>query len=273
MRRAVQDTGWYLAEDGTLLGITLGFGYCAEHECGVRDLKAAFGVTAEPPIGLEDRRITRVPESFGFRRTQRKPKDKRRKPYEMALLSTDGWLLAHLHEPACPSPVRFLSEPGDRWYKPAHDLAAAWSWGSFAIAARGKENIARLEELYQAFCNHDIVFGSVIAQFIRRQGLTFMIDSRIPQETRNQVREADLDHKRLIDTAKATGIEERLRAAGRGWFALHPLWTDASKQTVKFWLNPVEQHRYNAGYYTVEELDQWARDEGPVMRARERAQG
>ena len=63
----------------------------------------------------------------------------------------------------------------------------------------------------------------------------------------------------------ATGIEEVLKAAGKKWYALSPGWRDKRKQHVDFFLNPCEQERYDFGWFTVEELRQWARDEGPVL--------
>lgn len=34
----------------------------------------------------------------------------------------------------------------------------------------------------------------------------------------------------------------------------------------RFWLNPSQQHIYEAGWFTLEELKQWANDEGPVIK-------
>ena len=40
---------------------------------------------------------------------------------------------------------------------------------------------------------------------------------------------------------------------------------DDTKQDVRFWLNPAEQHTYKSGWFTVEELKQWAKGEGPIL--------
>ena len=41
-----------------------------------------------------------------------------------------------------------------------------------------------------------------------------------------------------------------------------------TKYEVVFWLNPQEQQIYDANWYTVEQLDQWAKGEGPVIKTK-----
>ena len=36
---------------------------------------------------------------------------------------------------------------------------------------------------------------------------------------------------------------------------------------IRFWLNPADQVRYQAGWYTIDELLLWSRDQGPVLVA------
>jgi len=62
-----------------------------------------------------------------------------------------------------------------------------------------------------------------------------------------------------------------LKSAGRSWFALRAAWIrdkSASKHPVWFWLNPQEQDRYEAGWFTVEDLLQWTENKGPVLKKR-----
>lgn len=33
-----------------------------------------------------------------------------------------------------------------------------------------------------------------------------------------------------------------------------------------FWLNPMNQKKYNHGWFTIEELQQWAKDNGPIVK-------
>lgn len=101
---------------------------------------------------------------------------------------------------------------------------------------------------------------------MNRRGLSFVIYSRIAQSVLDATLERDCNHKALLDAAKATGVEEVLKAARRGWYALAPAWADPAKTSVKFFLNPREQHRFNHGWFTVAELEAWAAGHGPVMK-------
>jgi hypothetical protein len=66
-----------------------------------------------------------------------------------------------------------------------------------------------------------------------------------------------------------------LTKAKKKWFALSPKWSGEIKSTVNgeintqfdviFWLNPMDQHTNNAGWWTVEQLMQWGEGKGPVV--------
>jgi hypothetical protein len=127
-----------------------------------------------------------------------------------------------------------------------------------------RENLAVLNRAFESL---DIVFGvGLSGGYAQHRGLTFVIASLICEETRATVLEQDIEHKRLIAAAAATGIEERLKSQGRGWYALSPAWADADKSAVHFFLNPRDQKQFNHGWFTVGELDAWAQGSGPVVK-------
>ncbi len=50
---------------------------------------------------------------------------------------------------------------------------------------------------------------------------------------------------------------------GKEWRSLERWqWMDGQ---IRFWLNPADQVRYQAGWYTIDELLLWSRDQGPVL--------
>lgn len=52
---------------------------------------------------------------------------------------------------------------------------------------------------------------------------------------------------------------------GKEWRSLERWqWMDGQ---IRFWLNPTDQVRYQAGWYTIDELIMWSRDRGPVLVA------
>ena len=67
--------------------------------------------------------------------------------------------------------------------------------------------------------------------------------------------------------------QEAQKKAGLSWYALKPAWRDffedpvyQSEYKVIFFLNPEGQNKYNSGWFTVEELLQWIKGKGPVIR-------
>ena len=77
--------------------------------------------------------------------------------------------------------------------------------------------------------------------------------------------DADEDYHKLKLAAESTGLEAYLKSRGKRWFALSPRWANDEKSGVRFWLNPQEQQKYSAGWFTVDELREWADERGPVI--------
>jgi hypothetical protein len=58
-------------------------------------------------------------------------------------------------------------------------------------------------------------------------------------------------------------VKQTLRDQGKEWRSLERWqWLDGE---IRFWLNPVDQHSYNVGWFSIDELIQWAHDMGPVL--------
>ena len=62
----------------------------------------------------------------------------------------------------------------------------------------------------------------------------------------------------LLEEVKQTLLDQ-----GKEWRSLERWqWLDGE---IRFWLNPVDQHSYNVGWFSIDELVQWANDMGPVL--------
>jgi hypothetical protein len=107
-------------------------------------------------------------------------------------------------------------------------------------------------------------------------GLNIVIASRLPASVQNEMREVDLDAFNLKEAAEKTGIKNRLKAAGLGFYALSPHWREGflkdreTKHNVVFFLNPFDQHKYESGWVTVEELDEWIAGKGRIIKSKEK---
>ena len=257
------------------VGITLGADYCAEHEWGIGGLERSFGFGDRSIMGMERYRITR-------------------KPDDLILVSETGHDLFLVVFASCwdadqkvpdhvlreiSPPLGYEGEDG-RYVIPrannkkgqaellrrTQGLRAAWDKGSFAIAARGSEAQTLLREVIASLDALDLTISVGQRAVFKNGGLNLIISSKIPEDLSATVRADHRDHAALEDAVLGTGIRNRLREAGRGFYALSPKWADATKTGIKFWLNPHEQNKYNSGWYSIEDLDAWIAGQGPIPK-------
>lgn len=282
MRRATHDVQWIKDENGQLLGLSLGYDFCAEHEFGVKRMKQDLGISGGE--GIEGRTMTQQPRLasyFEYERTRKKKRGTRKAPPKdpAAVFIVGGYCGDHSAERTmaerisyvCRDGLDFYAEEHDNWYDPNRDqLAVAWDENGFAIHVRGKENIENLTQLREHMANMDMALADPSGMgWVDRAGLALVIASRVDPKARAEILAQDRAHKKLMDAAEATGIEEELKAAGKRYYALSPAWKDSSETELTFYLNPSEQQKYNYGWYNLEQLRQWARDEGPILKQEE----
>ena len=276
MRRATKDTGWLIQPGGTEpYGFSLGFDFCAEHEAGTPYLKAALGIVQKHiPIGVEDRTVTKVPQELQFFEHEAGVRDKRvKKTMPAALLyCCDVFDYSSapvdLRERALKLGVGFDVDFTDpKWYDPAkHDVVVAWSGHSgFAVHVRGEANVQRLKTLFEAFKECRVSLADASNQAFSRKALALVMNKRLSPEMLSTVREKDLEYLRLHQAKDATGVETLLREKGKRWHALSPAWREGEGSELIYFLNPWEQKKYAYGWFTTEELRQWAHDSGPVV--------
>lgn len=287
MRKGLRDVG-FIMEGDTLVGINLGWDFAAEHEMGIRGIRARLGMydpdekippavlhraaaavpqfaryfSNENPMcfGLPRRIITRVPDCLQFFELTHVEKRgrARRKVKGYALIMdyfffTDAQSTSHL-----PSGLHF-PPPDD-----PNGIVTAWDNSSFGVVVR-EEHKDKLAEIYQAFQRLDICVFLGAAGPFSNGGLRIVIASRLPAEVPEMWYRKDESTYRLRKAVEATGIEEYLRQKGKRYYALRPRWRNEEETEFWFWLNPMDQYRYKAGWYTLEELRLWGEDKGPVV--------
>lgn len=252
---------WIERADGELAGVALGSDFCAEHEWGVEKMRRAFGCD-EKKDGIARRMIRKLPEDLRFVSS---PK------FDAVFLSPST---SYYKQPSdwVREELRYYGD--SKYYSgAASKLVCAWDEGTFGIVGYGGKTEAdrtRVHQLWEAFQRKDIAFWPNVGPFHLGGGLIFCIASKVPDEDKAATLAADLDRKKMLKAAEETGIEAELTRAGKRWFALSPRWADNEKTAVMFWLNPYEQHIYAAGWFTVDELRQWTKDSGPVMKEKKR---
>lgn len=252
--------------------MNLGADYCAEHEWGIKGLHASFGIPFgdDEKLGLEKRTITIVPSSPDFCLEAH--------PKKFVLYFQDASWMGVEATAKQQASIKANTTRGELYLYGDKTLATAWDDKSFGVHTTSKEGISALAQVYDAFQRKDAAIWLGGGGVFQNAGLVLAITSRVPKDKADGMRAADEDRVRLVAAAKATGIEDRLREAGRKWFALSPGWkfdkyggSDRPITTahpVMFYLNPQEQRIHASGWFTVEDLEQWAEGKGPVMSVR-----
>ncbi|MFW5916729.1 MAG: hypothetical protein ACOCTM_04570 [Bacteroidota bacterium] len=263
MRRGITGKG-VLWHNGNLIGLKLGFNFTAEHEWGIQPLKDDFKIDTSK-IGLEGRIIQHFPKNnilyngltidkkryyaFVYQPFNRENKKK----IDKQMVKNFG-LYPHKEE----------------------EIQGAWDEKSFGILTETK---SLLKQLYRAFEQHNVCMGLFRCDTnnpFENSSLSFLVADRIPESLTKQWEEYDKDRAALQEAKEQSGIEQILMNAGKRYYALSPAWKvnlfihqTKSRKTeypVVFWLNPLDQRKYNCGWFTVEELQQWTEDKGPVVR-------
>lgn len=272
MRRSEYGTfDWMSTPTGAFWGFKMGSagGFGQDRGCG--GITAAMGVPALAyPQGVSDRQVTIVPSRLQFvtyksRSDPRKSRSKLVASAYLALPSLASYQpKLEVVNNALPSEFHFSRPLGDKY---PEDVIVAWEFDSFIINVRGEENVAKLQRLHEAFRAKDIAISMGGGMAFKADSLHFVMTSVMTEEQIAELNALDAARLKLADAARATGIFELLEAKGKKFYALGPDWLDREAQEeVIFFLNPCEQHKYDHGWFTVAELQEWADNGGPVIK-------
>lgn len=231
-----------IVSDGSkFLGVSLGADYAAEHEWGIREIMDAFDLNADPAVfGIDRRIIRRVPEEFE----------------DFSLGKT--WGFSYM-------PYGKLGEyVTPRGELNGVGLRGAWDNRSFGVVSDVTTAKKNLRTLYKEFRKKNGVITMVSGSgIISNPGLCLAIADRIPENVRNIWLDADTMRYEALSAMKDSGIEELLKAHVKSYWSLYARkFPDGS---IKYWLNP-RNDGDNHGWYTLEELQQWAGGYGPIPK-------
>jgi len=251
--------------DEVFLGVNLSADYCAEHEWGTKGLKQDFGLNDDISVyGISKRIATRAPENIAWVEFSSKysysswdVREGRAKKAGDVKLKNAGFALD----------MWFGDDPSVRIVGNRElygvGLRAAWSEDDLAVVSSDVEQQKLLKVLFDEIKKSNVVvtWGASLPVF-ENPGIILAIADRIPESVRNMWLTSDAEYHQLRKDFDATGIEKLLAKAGKRYYALRP--TREKDGGLKFWLNPQEQQKYNYGWYTLEQLQAWAKDEGPI---------
>ncbi|MFA6158345.1 MAG: hypothetical protein WC763_01840 [Candidatus Paceibacterota bacterium] len=239
----------FVAQGDIVVGISFGSEPCSEHENGHGGLREAFGIPQEltrEVCGIDARTITRS-----------HPK----------LRLIEAGNVSYLLCPPNETVYKDISnEHIDHMvgFLPGKGVSGAWDDSSFAIRIAG-EHAPFLRRLHEAFEAKDIVIFQSGKGFCM-PGLYLILRSAMPKESIEGFASADTSRLNLADAVDASGIKERLKAAGKKYLALSPRWRDEGNGLFLLWLNPWHQDDDNCGWFTVSDLDDWILGKGRIPK-------
>lgn len=254
IRRGFSGKNLNYNDKGELVLVSFGVDATSEHEWGIQLIRDGFGITGrtKKDIGLASRTMTKIPADLVCETL----------PDESMVLHFDCKYLKNYLD----TELRMGLSEG--W-------SGAWSDGRFALRARGEMTLM-VTELWSHFQKKNIAIWTGKIGTLVGSGLVVAVASRIPAADALVMKKMDEDKNALEKEVNRIGIIERLQAAGKTWFALSPEWRESlrgkstTKYKVVFWLNPKEQDLHHSCWCTVEDLELWAKNKGPIMKTERR---
>lgn len=268
MRRGYRN-GWMDDEHGQMIAINLGSDFCAEHEWSVKDLNTTLGIkNDESVLGIDRYRVN--PNMDGVILIEENKNN-------VALVALKPFEIKYLARHKLDKMFN-----GELNIRGDEELATAWDGSSFGIRVKRPTNIKKLRRLYKAIQDKDAAVWLGGGHVFQNAGLVIGIISAIPLTSKKEMYDSHIDANKLAAASKKTGIKERIDALNSeyrdknkgafyvpyGYYSLRANWAGKrqSAHPVQYWLNPMEQKENESGWYTVEELEEWMKGEGPVLK-------
>jgi hypothetical protein len=252
----------FIEKEGELFGIFIESDFCAEHEWGVKGINRDLGVPGVQGtdlIGVPARTITKCPSNLMYMEQGKRA----------ALVLQSTFRVNDSVKEFFDHLNKMLQYDYAHGQLTRYGIAGLWDQDTFAVVVQDKDNIEKLSKFYEQFQQKNISIIYSLHVFHLDSGLGLVLADKLEELHGKEYKEADLSANRLQKASEATGIHEHLREHGKQWFSLRADWADKEETSLRFWLNPFDQENNNFGWFTVEELKQWAKGEGPIVKGNE----
>ena len=272
-------------EKGKVYGINFSSDACCEHEMGIEKMRSYLGINADipdedgfGPMEIISMIASRIASLFGVKAREENNKIGIR-ARTVRIFNRSDFFFEKSTTHTCltfqPELLKLSGHSGWSNYgleKHPKTLSAAWDNKSFGIIVEN-EHGKFLEDLFRAFSKKDVAIYFGGSEFLMAPGLIIAIASRIPEEIKKKMYDTDMSEARLEEAVKKDGVSEKLAAAGKLYFGLSPRWKDEKEEKVLYWLNPYDQENDNFGLFTLQDLLDWTKGEGPIPKRKEPMKG
>ena len=256
-------------KDNQLIGVSLGYDFCAEHEWGIKGIKREFGID-NSKIGIDARTITKGSVLY-------------KEKGDIALLRNGSNFSVSYHKLGEKDFDECL--PYDlKNFREDKEIHSAWGEDDFCVIGP----IEIIKKLKEAFENKNICFATIndLPAF-GGTSLCILIKDSIPQEAIDQMAYVDnkgLDLVKYEEKIGITKLKEKTylskydknfdESKHKYWMALSPSWINYKNQTpetkekketeydIVYWVNYGDDETY--GWFTVEQIKQWL--ENPKLK-------
>ncbi len=150
--------------------------------------------------------------------------------------------------------------------EPNKAIKGLWDEEEFVAIGFGSTGKSSIQALTNAYLKSDLSVWYGNGDGVRMGGLNICVTSKIPQIVCQNFQEEHLNVELLKKAKRATGIEDLLKKAGRGYYALEVDWADDTRSSLKFWLNPYDQEQNKSGWFTLDDLKDWANGNGIIIK-------
>lgn len=238
----------FIHNKSKLVGINLGFDYCAEHEWGIEDLQESLGIIKDPSVFGLEKRIISDSSSISIAELE---------DHRLVLYSI------HSYNYNLPSIINRYIELSYR--SNPKDPIVYWDDSSFLIVASTKSQNYDLKSIYEGIRSNKVILTLARISDLG-SGLKLLFLDKIPKLERIKLYEKEKEYYQLnyIDLPK-TGIVNKLKKSGKRYFSLRPAYPDKDHSLI-FWLNPFDQNLYLSGWFTLKDLEDWANNSGRIIR-------
>jgi len=292
MRKAYSEVT-VIGEDSKIQGLCLGYDHCSEHEWGIKGIRRkleqndrvynkTLGIVTKSVLGAETRMVHNyeniVLGKFDYwhrKGTQISHEKKNGYKKKIAFfLETKGISIyaddqeSALREGRCNMLSYYELE---REEPPEGFLWSEWDENNLRAVFTNEDIFDALKDVIKSK-NLLVGLGGSLNPFAGA-GLYILDFRAYSEDDVKEMAQADLNHINMLEYARLTMIEKRLKKAGKSWFALSPkklnkedMKKHKTKFSVIFWLNPTEQRIVNYGWFTVEELRMWIKGKGPIVK-------
>lgn len=281
----------FLIENDQLLGVSLGYDFCAEHEWGIKKMQKQFG------IGEEQNKQGLFCKIFGGKKFGL-PLRMINKG-EVILIEEKEFTFLYSKEYTSwwdkkeRSLKNFLPRDLDLKYFDKNNIQTAWSEENFCVLTNDEKGRSYLKELKEAFDKKDIAIATLGGGVFEGTSLSLIIASRLPEEFKQQMYNVDKSAYDLVEYEKKIGVTElKEKTRGNGYkgekyfCACSANWINyedekerekskkklKTKFDIQYWVNYSDDDN-NYGWYTAEEIIKWLSTPGLKLSRIRKANG